>query len=109
MTPESEPTFAAPWHARAFALTVAQNEAGHFSWSDWTARFSETLRHNGLSKSLNGGDDYFLAWLNTLESILVDGGKIARGEIELVKAELIKAHASTLHDSTNSLHGMKSD
>ncbi len=102
MIRDSEPAFAAPWHARAFALAVAQNEEGRFSWSGWTARFAKTLRHNGLPRSLGGGDDYFLAWLETLESILVDGGMIAHGEIELVEAELIR-------DQATKPHGVKSD
>ena len=99
MTPGSEPAFDAPWHARAFALAVAENEAHRLSWSDWTARLAATLRDSGQSRSLNGGDDYFLAWLDTLESILVEEGRIERGEIELAMAELAKAHAHEPHDA----------
>ena len=93
MTPGSEPAFDAPWHARVFALAVAENEAHRLSWSDWTARLTMSLRKCGLSRALNGGDDFFLAWLDTLESILVEEGRIERGDIELAMAELAKAHA----------------
>ena len=99
MTPGSEPAFDAPWHARVFALAVAENEADRLSWSDWTARLAATLRDFGQSRSLNGGEDYFLAWLDTLESILVEEGRIERGEIEQAMAELAKAHAHEPHDA----------
>ena len=71
MTPET-PVFEAPWHGQLFALTVALNEAGHFDWSEWADRFGATLAHRGLSRVLDGGDDYFSAWLETLESFLSD-------------------------------------
>ena len=93
MTPGSEPAFDAPWHGRVFALAVAENEAHRLSWSDWTAQLTMSLRKRGLSRALSGGDDFFLAWLDTLESILVDEGRIERGEIELAMAELAPALA----------------
>ena len=67
-----EPVFEAPWHAQLFALTVHLNEAGHFTWPDWAARFGATLKTHGASAELNGGDDYFAAWLETLEAMLCD-------------------------------------
>ena len=109
MTTGSEPTFNAPWHARVFALAVAENEADRLSWPDWTARLATTLRSHGLSQSLNGGDDYFLAWLDALESILVEEGKIERDEIQVAKDELAKAHAHDLHEAGNAQHAAESD
>ncbi len=109
MTPGSEPAFDSPWHARAFALAVAENEADRLSWPDWTARLGATLRNCGLSQSLNGGDDYFLAWLDTLESMLVEEGRIERGEIEQVMAELAEAHEFALHEPRNVQHSVGSD
>ena len=109
MTPGSGPAFDAPWHARVFALAVAENEADRLSWPDWTARLATTLRNSGLSQSLDGGDDYFLAWLDTLESVLVEEGRIDRGEIELARAELAKTHAHAQHEPRNVLHDMRSD
>ncbi len=69
-----EPVFEAPWHAQLFALTVHLNEAGRFDWPDWAARFSATLARHGLGRALNGGDDYFTAWLETLEALLAEKG-----------------------------------
>ncbi len=66
------PVFSEPWHAQVFALTVHLHDRGAFAWPDWTARFGATLARHGLSESLDGGDDYFNAWLDTLESVLAE-------------------------------------
>ena len=71
-----DPVFEAPWHAQVFALTVHLNEAGHFALADWATRFGATLARHGVARDLNGGDDYFTAWLETLESYLSELGMI---------------------------------
>lgn len=81
MTPE--PVFEAPWHAQLFALTVHLNEAGRFDWPDWAMRFGATLKRHGVDRDLNGGDDYFAAWLETLERLLAEDG--SAGALELAK------------------------
>jgi len=69
-----EPAFQAPWHAQLFALTMHLNAAGLFAWPDWAARFGAMLKLHGVGKDLNGGDDYFAAWLETLETLLTEQG-----------------------------------
>ena len=92
-----EPAFAEPWHAQLFALTVHLNEAGHFTWPDWAAAFADTLKVHGLQKELNGGDDYFNAWLATLERILREEGMAETQIVETVKAAWEKAYLATPH------------
>ncbi|KUJ85625.1 nitrile hydratase [Ruegeria marisrubri] len=92
-----EPVFEQPWHAQVFALTVALNEAGRFDWPDWTRRFSQTLRRNGLSRELDGGDDYFNAWLETLEEILVSGGTAEPAEVAAMRDAWEAAYLTTPH------------
>lgn len=92
-----EPAFEAPWHAQLFAITVHLNEAGHFDWPDWAAAFSETLARHGLAKELNGGDDYFTAWLETLEAMLADQDKAATADVSQIKAAWEAAYLRTPH------------
>lgn len=90
-----EPVFSAPWHAQVFALTVHLNEAGHFAWSDWTQAFGATLARHGLSKDLDGGDDYFNAWLEALEIMLkstAEGSEITKMADEWRRAYLATPH-----------------
>ncbi|WP_299705209.1 nitrile hydratase accessory protein [uncultured Tateyamaria sp.] len=95
MTPE--PSFEAPWHAQLFALTVHLNEAGHFAWSDWAARFGATLKRHGLAKELNGGDDYFVAWLETLEALMTETGAAEAAALSDMRAEWEAAYLRTPH------------
>lgn len=92
-----EPVFQEPWHAQVFALTVHLNEAGRFLWADWAARFGATLQRHGLNKDLNGGDDYFAAWLETLEAFLAEAGMAQSPEVEATKHAWEHAYLSTPH------------
>jgi len=97
MNTAPEPVFSEPWHAQVFALTVFLNEAGHFGWPDWATRFSQTLAAHGLEKELDGGDDYFHAWLATLEVLLADLAHAAPQDVEKFRAAWETAYLSTPH------------
>jgi len=97
MTAVPEPVFEEPWHAQLFALTVHLNEAGHFIWADWAQRFGATLKQHGLSKDLNGGEDYFAAWLETLEGFLTEIDLADPAAVEYMRAAWEHAYLSTAH------------
>ena len=92
-----EPVFEEPWHAQVFALTVHLNEGGLFDWPDWAERFGATLARHGHDKALNGGEDYFTAWLETLETFLAETGRAPRADVERLRAAWEKAYLSTPH------------
>jgi nitrile hydratase accessory protein len=92
-----EPAFEAPWHAELFALTVAMNEAGHFTWPEWVEIFAAQLRQDGQGTDLNGGDDYFEAWLTALERMLDQRGIATAGLLEELKAAWSDAYLATPH------------
>ncbi|MCE8517956.1 nitrile hydratase accessory protein [Ruegeria pomeroyi] len=92
-----EPVFAEPWHAQVFALTVHLNEAGRFTWAEWVDRFSATLKRHGLSRDLDGGADYFNAWLETLETLLSEAGEAAPEERAETRAAWELAYLTTPH------------
>ncbi len=66
--------FAEPWQAQIFAVTVALNEEGYFTWSEWADVFSSCLAaaKQGLARDLNGTDDYFSCWEEALKQIVKD-------------------------------------
>jgi nitrile hydratase accessory protein len=97
MSGAPEPVFEAPWHAQVFAMTVHLNEAGHFVWADWAERFGATLKRHGVSKELNGGEDYFAAWLETLEAFLAEIGMADFDAVAALKAEWEAAYLRTPH------------
>ena len=100
MSKKPEPVFEHPWHAQLFALTVTLNERGYFSWSEWVERFGSTLETQGFAQSLNGGDDYFLAWLDALESLLAVRGFAQVDELDALEVAWIEAYLSTPHGAT---------
>lgn len=97
MSHAPEPVFSEPWHAQLFALTVKLNEDGHFSWPDWADRFSSTLRRHGLARELDGGNDYFNAWLETLETLLAETGHAGASETAAIKDAWARAYLNTPH------------
>ncbi len=92
-----EPAFETPWHAQVFALTVHLNETGVLNWPDWTQAFGATLHRHGLNKSLNGGDDYFVAWLETLEGFLQSQNLATADTIETLRDAWKAAYLCTPH------------
>lgn len=92
-----EPVFAEPWHAQLFALTVHLNETGRFDWPYWAERFGATLKRHGLARDLDGGDDYFAAWLETLEQILTEDGSATEDERRSVTDAWRRAYLETPH------------
>ncbi len=97
MTQPPTPTFLEPWHAQVFALTVHLNEAGHFDWPSWATQFGVTLQRHGLTKDLDGGDDYFNAWLETLEHLLAQSGMADRAEALQMQHAWERAYLTTPH------------
>ena len=54
------PAFANPWQARAFALTVALNEAGHLDWPRWTRLLGEEIaRRKPARPDMSASDDAY--------------------------------------------------
>ncbi len=93
----NEPVFQEPWHAQVFALTVHLSEKGAFSWPDWTAAFGSALSEHGLARDLDGGEDYFLAWLEALERLLTTRGMADTGDLVRLKAAWTDAYLHTPH------------
>ena len=94
---DKEPVFRAPWHAQIFALTVHLNETGLFSWPDWAERFSSVLAAHGLDRDLDGGEDYFNAWLEALEAMLTERDVAGAKELHDLKHAWEAAYLRTPH------------
>jgi len=96
-TPTPPANFEAPWHGQAFALAVALNEAGVFGWPEWTEAFGESLDALRKDQPLNGADDYYTAWIATLERILCDRDVVAAQALAEMKANWTDAFNTTPH------------
>lgn len=87
-TPEAP--FEEPWQAQLFALTVAMNEAGHFTWSEWAATFGPMVQEAPATA-------YWHIWSDALIAML-DACRVAQAdEIQAIAAQWQAAARATPH------------
>lgn len=89
-----EAVFAEPWQASAFALVVALNQRGLFSWSEWADTLSAEL-HRPEARA--DGSDYYDRWLAALETLLAAKGFVAGAEVETMAQAWHRAAHATPH------------
>ena len=97
-----EKVFDAPWHAEVFALAVHLNEGGYFDWPEWAGRFGENLAAAktvkiGVGEGLDGSDDYFQIWLQTLIELMQEKGLVDAKMLASIKAQWREAYLTTPH------------
>lgn len=91
--PKPQAPFAAPWEAQVFALVVALQEGGLFTWSEWAAALGRTIRSEGEGEQ---AADYG-RWLETLERILAERGIADASGLEARTAAWLRAAQATPH------------
>lgn len=96
------PVFREPWQAEAFALAVALNARGVFSWTRWAAALAEELARTdtapaGGARAAGPGDAYFVCWLAALERMVGEAALAAPDEIRSRAQAIEKARAQD-HD-----------
>ena len=97
-----EKAFGAPWHAEVFALAVHLNEGGYFDWPEWAGRFGENLAAAktakiGVVEGLDGSDDYYEIWLQTLTELMQEKGLVDAKMLASIKAQWREAYLTTPH------------
>jgi nitrile hydratase accessory protein len=68
------PVFREPWEAQAFAMAVALNGRGVFTWSEWAATLADEIKRAQAAGDPDTGETYYRHWLNALERIVADKG-----------------------------------
>ena len=85
-----EAPFDAPWQAQLFALTVALNEAGHFTWTEWAARFGPRVQAVEASH-------YWEVWSEALTALLEERGIAEAAEVRALSERWQEAARATPH------------
>jgi nitrile hydratase accessory protein len=88
------PVFAEPWQAQAFALAVALNERGLFTWSEWAAELSKQVADPDAAAD---GSDYYEHWLAALEALITAKGVAGREAIDALSDAWRRAAQATPH------------
>jgi nitrile hydratase accessory protein len=71
---EEGPVFREPWEAQAFALALALNERGLFTWKEWASTLGEEIKKAQAAGDPDTGETYYRHWLATLERIVAAKG-----------------------------------
>lgn len=71
---ESEPIFAEPWEAQAFALAVKLSEQGYFTWTEWASALADELKAAAERGDPDDGTRYYHHWLAALERLVTVKG-----------------------------------
>jgi nitrile hydratase accessory protein len=87
----TEPTFAEPWEAQAFALAVALQERGAFTATEWAQALGAEIAAGPTAAS------YYEHWLAALESLLAVKGVADADTLARCRDAWARAAARTPH------------
>jgi nitrile hydratase accessory protein len=75
------PVFAEPWQAQAFAMAVALQQRGLFTWTEWAERLAAEIRCAQAAGDPDRGDTYYHHWLAALEKVIVEHGLLSASDL----------------------------
>lgn len=82
--------FDAPWQAQLFALTVALNEAGQFTWAEWAEVFGPRVQDVEAAF-------YWEVWSQALIALLQSKGIAGAAEVQQLTQDWQAAARATPH------------
>ena len=68
------PVFREPGEAEAFAMALALNERGLFTWKEWAETLGAEIKRAQAAGDPDTGETYYLHWLNALEKLVAQKG-----------------------------------
>ena len=72
------PVFREPWEAEAFAMALALQERGLFTWGEWATTLGTEIKCAQAAGDPDTGDTYYRHWLAALERIVAEKGVTTR-------------------------------
>jgi len=96
---EGGPVFREPWEAQAFALAVALNARGLFTWSEWAATLGAEIKRAQAAGDPDLGNTYYRHWLAALERILAAKGVASEAMLARYRDAWDRAADRTPHGS----------
>ena len=93
----TEPVFAEPWQAHAFALALALHERGLFTWPDWAEALAGEIAAAQQRGDPDLGDSYYVHWLATLERLVAAKGASSEADLQRYRDAWDRAADRTPH------------
>jgi nitrile hydratase accessory protein len=94
---EQGPVFREPWEAQAFAMALALQQRGLFTWSEWAAALGEEIKRAQRAGDPDTGETYYRHWLATLERLVADKGVASEETLERYREAWDRAADRTPH------------
>lgn len=91
------PVFSEPWEAEVFAMTLSMHEQGAFTWKEWAALLSESIRTAQQQGDPDLGDTYYSHWLTALEHMIVHKHIGSRSQLDQLRNAWDHAARHTPH------------
>jgi nitrile hydratase accessory protein len=79
---EQGPVFREPWEAQAFAMALALQQRGLFTWSEWAAALGEEIKRAQRAGDPDTGETYYRHWLATLERLVTEKGVASEDSLQ---------------------------
>ena len=89
--------FSEPWEAQAFAMTLALERKGLFTWNEWASTLGEEIKAAQESGDPDTGTTYYRHWLAALERIVLKKGIATQGTLHQYRDAWDKAADRTPH------------
>ena len=96
---EKGPVFREPWEAQAFAMALALQQRGLFTWSEWAAALGEEIKRAQAAGDPDSGDTYYRHWLAALERLVAQKGVANKETLERYREAWERAAGRTPHGS----------
>jgi nitrile hydratase accessory protein len=87
---QTEPVFAEPWQAQAFALAVKLSELGYFTWKEWSSALADEVK-------TDASRGYYEQWLAALERLVTAKGLTDQAALVDRKEAWADAYRRTPH------------
>jgi nitrile hydratase accessory protein len=66
------PVFREPWEAQAFAMTLALQQRGLFTPTEWSAALGEEIKRAQAAGDPDTGETYYRHWMAALEKLIAE-------------------------------------
>jgi nitrile hydratase accessory protein len=75
--------FQRPWEGRAFGMAIALSKKGHYEWEEFRQGLIASIAEWEATHCKDDPDwDYYLRWLSSLESLVLESSLISEEELE---------------------------
>jgi nitrile hydratase accessory protein len=94
---DGAPVFGAPWEAQAFAMTLALQERGLFTWTEWASTLAAEIKRAQVKGDPDDGSTYYQHWLSAIERLMAEKDVIAPAHLKERRAAWDRAAHATPH------------